>query len=196
VKANKMILHLPNFITILNMLLGLAVLYQTFGQNGEAYRLPACILILIAAALDALDGSLARALNTESALGKQLDSFADLISFGLAPVSILLTHSSFRDLGWIMFACAAFYIVAAAFRLARFNTGNFTGFFLGLPITAAGFVLILVNLILHFNSAARRPFSTIPVIVLIYLLALLMVSKVKIYRRPHVFYKREYSNEP
>ena len=92
------------------------------------------------------------------------------------------------------YVCMCLLHCCSSIQTARFNTGNlpvFSGPPTRLPVCAYP-----VNLILHFNSAARRPFSAIPVIVLIYLLALLMVSKVKIYRRPHVFYKREYSNEP
>ena len=181
-KSNKYLQHIPNLITIINMLLGVSVLYIVFSQKGEVYRLTACGMILAAVVLDSFDGAVARALNVESALGKQLDSFADLISFGLAPLAILLTHNSFRNLGWLMYACIAIYSISAAYRLARFNLGDFNNFFLGLPITAAGLVLILTNVVLHFYDVYNRSFSTLPVIILIFSLSILMISNIKIYR--------------
>ncbi len=181
-KSNKYLQHLPNLITIINMLLGVSVLYIVISQKGEAYRLTACGMILAAVVLDSFDGAIARALNVESALGKQLDSFADLISFGLAPLAILLTHNNFKNLGWLMYVCIALYSISAAYRLARFNLGDFNNFFLGLPITAAGLVLILINVALHFCDVYNRSISTIPVIILILLLSILMVSNIKIYR--------------
>jgi CDP-diacylglycerol--serine O-phosphatidyltransferase len=182
IKSNRYIRHLPNLITLLNMLLGISVIFIVISQQGEVHRLTACGMILASVVLDCFDGKIARALNVESILGKQLDSFADLISFGLAPMAILLTHGSFRSLGWIMYAFIAIYTIAAAYRLARFNLGDFTDFFLGLPITVAGLILTLTNAVLHFYDVNSHPFHTIPVIILILILSILMVSNIKINR--------------
>jgi len=179
---NKYLGHIPNLITVANMVLGTLVLFSAISQKGEEYRLAACIMILIAVVLDVFDGKIARSLNMESSLGKQLDSFADLISFGLAPMAVLLTYNSFRDLGWLIYTCIAIYTIAAAYRLARFNTGNYTDFFLGLPITASGLILTLTNIILHFYDFYNRSPRTLPVIILICILAVLMASNIKIYR--------------
>ncbi|HHU77733.1 MAG TPA: CDP-diacylglycerol--serine O-phosphatidyltransferase [Clostridiales bacterium] len=181
-KANRLIRLIPNILTTANMLLGILVLFIVICQKGEANRLASCIMILIAVGLDCLDGMMAKSFNAESPLGKQLDSFADFVSFGLAPLAVLLTHNSFRDLGLIMYLSVSFYAISAAYRLARFNTGDFADFFLGLPITAAGFILTSTNLVLHFYAVSGRPFAVMPVIVLIYILSVLMASRIKIYR--------------
>ena len=75
--------NISNSMTLLNMLSGLSVLYLSISMGGQNYARLSCILILIAVVADIFDGALARYLGTESDLGKQLDSFADLISFGL-----------------------------------------------------------------------------------------------------------------
>ena len=96
------------------MLLGILVLFIVICQKGEANRLASCIMILIAVGLDCLDGIMAKSFNAESPLGKQLDSFADFVSFGLAPLAVLLTHNSFRDLGLIMYLSVSFRSAASA----------------------------------------------------------------------------------
>src|SRR5690606_3490034 len=75
--------QIPNVLTLVNMLSGLTVLYLNISMAGQDYSVLSCFLILIAAGLDAFDGTIARLLDTESDFGKQLDSFADLISFGI-----------------------------------------------------------------------------------------------------------------
>jgi CDP-diacylglycerol--serine O-phosphatidyltransferase len=185
-RGNRFIRYVPNLITIISMLSGILVLFIVFSQKGEAYRLESCFMILIAVIFDAFDGKIARTYNVESALGKQLDSFADFVSFGLAPIAILLTHSSFRETGYITYICFALYSLAAAFRLARFNTGDFSNHFLGLPITAAGLILIITNLIIHYFAYNKRTFSIIPIYILICILAILMMSNIKIKRLSHI----------
>ena len=88
-KANRLIRLIPNILTTANMLLGILVLFIVICQKGEANRLASCIMILIAVGLDCLDGMMAKSFNAESPLGKQLDSFADFVSFGLAPLAVL-----------------------------------------------------------------------------------------------------------
>ena len=139
-------------------------------------------MILLAGGLDALDGRLARLWNAESALGKQLDSFADLISFGLAPGLLTLTHPEVRALGWPSYASLGLYVLAGAFRLARFNLGDFRDYFLGLPITAAGIILVLVNLLLHYGPILELGWGAAALNGLVLLLAALMASRVAVKR--------------
>ena len=127
--------NIPNLLTLANMLLGLIVLYLSIGNAGHAVL--SCILILIAAVVDAFDGTIARLLGAESDFGKQLDSFADLTTFGLAPFAVLLTLEPIRATPTLL-PVLALHPLAGAFRLARFNLGNYTDYFVGLPITAAG----------------------------------------------------------
>lgn len=178
-KATK---QLPNFITGLNMLLGLSVIFMHIGPISPGSPLLACIFILTAAFLDAIDGRLARFLKAESHLGKQLDSFADFVSFGLAPMVILLAHPVIRSQGWPIYACFILYALAGGFRLARFNLSEDKGSFTGLPITAAGFLLILLNLFLHTSRALEYELTMLLVAAFVCLLSAFMVSTLKIPR--------------
>ena len=127
-----------NMLTIGNMTFGGASLMATLS---EAYSY-SVLFIFIAAFLDRFDGIVARKLNQESDLGKQLDSMSDIISFGVAP-AILLYELSLAEFGVAGMAFTVLYIASGAFRLARFNITESNGFFIGLPITAAGTVVTL-----------------------------------------------------
>lgn len=179
---NSILKHIPNLITISNMMLGLSVLFINISQVGENYRFTACVLILVAVFLDSIDGKLARALKAESAMGKELDSFADFVSFGIAPMAILLTHEHFRRIGIIIYISVAFYAICGAYRLARYNIGEYHYYFEGLPITASGFIMILLNIILHFTNLAQSNFAVVAINIFIIILGILMVSRVKVYR--------------
>lgn len=180
-KNSSLVKQLPNLLTCLNMLLGLVVLFSQVWK-GPNYRLRACLLILLAACVDALDGKLARRLGVESSLGKQLDSFADIISFGIAPVLITLTHTQVRAGGWLSYACLGLYVLAAAFRLARFNIGDYRDYFLGLPITAAGTIVVAHNLLLHYSTLLQGRLGVPLTWGLFLVLAGLMVSRLPIRR--------------
>lgn len=179
---NRTIKHIPNFITALNIMLGLWVLFINISQANENYRFTSCVLILIAVFLDSIDGKLARALKVESDMGKQLDSFADFVSFGIAPMAILLTHENFRKIGIVIYISVAFYAICGAYRLARYNIGEYHNYFEGLPITASGFVMILLNIILHLTNLAKNDITVIITNVLIIILSIMMISRVRIYR--------------
>lgn len=132
--------HIPNFLTLMNLLMGLAGLLLVMQRN-PAY---ASLLIFAAAVFDLLDGMAARALNVRSELGKQLDSLADLVSFGVLPAFILFRVLEFRLLGfsgtaWTIAAYIPLLIpLFAALRLARFNIDTRQeDSFIGLPTPAA-----------------------------------------------------------
>jgi CDP-diacylglycerol---serine O-phosphatidyltransferase len=133
---------IPNSFTAFSMLLGLASIVQSV--NGH-YELAAW-MILWGVLLDKLDGTAARLLNASSHFGAQLDSFADFISFGIAPAALLFFGLSEIDMvhyGWMM-AASGIYVVAVAARLARFNVseppqGNLM--FYGVPTTLMGALL-------------------------------------------------------
>jgi CDP-diacylglycerol--serine O-phosphatidyltransferase len=174
--------HLPNIITLLNMLLGLLVLVIHMARPSESHRIASCGLILIAALLDGMDGRLARRLGAESPLGKQLDSFADLVSFGLAPIAILLTYPASRNGGWPLYICLILYAAAGAFRLARFNVDTYKNYFVGLPITAAGVMMVGLSLFLHYSSVLQHDITVVLIAAFVCTLAVLMVSGFKIRR--------------
>ena len=168
--------NIPNLLTLANMLLGLIVLYLSIGNAGHAVL--SCILILIAAVVDAFDGAIARLLGAESDFGKQLDSFADLTTFGLAPIAVLLTLEPIRATPTLL-PVLALHPLAGAFRLARFNLGNYTDYFVGLPITAAGSIQACFGLVLsRFNFLSRWVLGSATLLTIA--LSLLMVSSFKI----------------
>jgi CDP-diacylglycerol--serine O-phosphatidyltransferase len=170
--------NLPNLLTLLNMLFGLAVLYLCISEGGRDYPALSCHFILMAALLDAFDGSIARFLGTESGFGKQLDSFADLITFGLAPIAVLVTIEPIGATASLLFVLAL-YPVAGVFRLARFNLGDYTGYFVGLPITAAGFIQACFVLFLsHFKFSPQ--WVVVSAALLTTILSIMMVTPFKI----------------
>jgi CDP-diacylglycerol--serine O-phosphatidyltransferase len=130
--------HIPNFITCLNLVCGcLAVFFGFKAIMSGNFSLP-LYFILAAAVFDFLDGMAARVLNARSEMGKQLDSLADMISFGLAPgalvVAIIGHATNVPD--WLPFV--GFVIpVFSALRLAKFNIDERqTSSFLGLAVPA------------------------------------------------------------
>ncbi|WP_346354228.1 CDP-diacylglycerol--serine O-phosphatidyltransferase [Azotosporobacter soli] len=126
---------IPNGFTAANLVFGMGSLLATFHAEYQW----AALLVFIAALSDALDGRVARYLNVSSDFGKELDSLCDLVSFGVAP-AFLAYSFLLKDFHLIGIAVAIFFPVCGAFRLARFNvnTSVVKGYFMGMPIPAAG----------------------------------------------------------
>jgi CDP-diacylglycerol--serine O-phosphatidyltransferase len=125
--------HIPNFITCLNLFSGCVAAYLAFKGNYPG----AFIAIMLASVFDFLDGFAARLLKAYSAMGKELDSLADMVSFGLAPGAIVFSLLSQTGLNeWIPFL--GFLIpVFSGLRLAKFNIDDRqTSSFIGLPVPA------------------------------------------------------------
>ena len=125
--------HIPNTITCLNLFSGSMAVYYAFLGN---YQL-VFALVLLAAVFDFFDGFAARLLKAYSPMGKELDSLADMVSFGLAPGAVafsLLRQTVFPE--WLAFA--GFIIpVFSALRLAKFNIDERqTNSFIGMPTPA------------------------------------------------------------
>lgn len=134
-RMRKGVYLLPSLFTFGNIILGFYACVR--GLRGDFQT--AAILIVIAGFLDAFDGRIARMSKTESAFGKEFDSLADVITFGLAPA--LLAHlwglQHFGRIGWLI---PVFYLLCAATRLARFNVQSRSvdsRFFVGLPTPPA-----------------------------------------------------------
>jgi CDP-diacylglycerol---serine O-phosphatidyltransferase len=172
--------HIPNLFTLLNLFFGcMAIVYilqtndfvylASDGQNFDFVgkeSMPAqwwygSLFIGIAAIIDFLDGAVARFFKAESALGKQLDSLADVVSFGAAPAMImyqLLRMSHMQDANavetdnWLL--TPAFVVAcAAAYRLGKFNLDTTqTTSFKGVPTPAVGLLIASFPLILHTNA--------------------------------------------
>ena len=156
-----------NVLTLANLSLGGFAIIFTLKGNLEL----SLLLIFIAALADRFDGMIARKLNIESELGKQLDSMSDIISFGVAP-ALLIYQGILIEFGDPGAFFTIFYIGCGAFRLARFNISENNGYFTGLPITAAGCLATLSYLAIPYFPAPFFLFTMIN-------LSLLMVSQKK-----------------
>ncbi|WP_090841064.1 CDP-diacylglycerol--serine O-phosphatidyltransferase [Alkalicoccus daliensis] len=166
-----MIKHIPNGITLSNLLFG----FMSIGATSIGDYQNAAIFILIGMMLDSMDGWTARKLGVESTFGKELDSLADIVTFGAAP-AMLIFGTTFTDLGFIGLLIAGTFPIFGAIRLARFNIDSDTStksYFTGVPITAAGGIIALLTL---FNYAL--PQAAISAVYM--LLCILMVSKIPV----------------
>ena len=139
-----MLIHIKNSIanafTIMNLLLGfvsIALISLSFTDYQNNINL-ACILIFIAALIDAFDGKIARKLGTSGDFGKEFDSLADLVSFCLAPSILIFAYSyDLLDLNLTyLIILSAFPLICGAIRLAKFNTykeHSNQSYYIGLP---------------------------------------------------------------
>jgi len=142
--------HIPNSITCLNLFSGCVAVFLAFKGNYEG----AIIAILLAAVFDFFDGFAARLLKAYSPMGKELDSLADMVSFGVAPGAIVFSLLSETNVcEWLPFL--AFLIpVFSGLRLAKFNIDERqTTSFIGLPTPAnAIFWAGLAFFLLHISD--------------------------------------------
>jgi CDP-diacylglycerol---serine O-phosphatidyltransferase len=181
-KKTRMIL--PNAITLIGVCIGLTSI--KFAIDGKFAI--AIIGILFAGLMDALDGRIARLIKGTSKMGKELDSLADVISFGVAPAMIMyFWNLQYLDkLGW--FVCLM-YVVCVALRLARFNVNSEEdpswkdNFFEGLPSPAGG-IIVLMPLILSFSGLEEFLFRiNYDLIVPVYfiIVSILLISTIPTY---------------
>jgi CDP-diacylglycerol--serine O-phosphatidyltransferase len=167
---------LPSMFTVANLFCGYGcVVYATQGDFDTA-----AVLIGIAMILDTLDGFVARLTNSSSAFGVQLDSLADVVSFGLAPAILAFTWGLWplKRLGW---AAGFIFVTAAAMRLARFNiqTGTITDkrYFVGMPSPAAASVIASTVYLYPYGLQERE--TALPALAMVIVPALLMVSTIR-----------------
>jgi CDP-diacylglycerol--serine O-phosphatidyltransferase len=130
---------LPSMLTVSNLLCGYAsIVYSTRGDFDTA-----AVLIGVAMVVDTLDGFFARLTHSQSAFGAELDSLADVVSFGVAPAILAFTWGLW-PLGRFGWAAGFVYVTTAALRLARFNIQGMAAtdkrYFAGLPSPAAASV--------------------------------------------------------
>jgi len=186
-----MMQNVPNFITSLNLTAGFIAII--FAANGDLVT--ASWLILAAMIFDFLDGFSARILKAYSAIGKELDSLADIVSFGVAPGFIVYqllndSLSSFAPMTAnydnikliLILLIPAIMPVCAALRLAIFNLDSTQATtFKGLPTPANGLAVISVIIAGHYSHCALlSSFTGSPVMLLFFTisLSLLMVSRI------------------
>lgn len=181
----------PNFMTAGNLFCGFFAIMHLLSKppagSHENYYI-AIVLILGACVFDMFDGLVARAIGEDSPFGREFDSLADIVSFGVAP-ALLVHHVVLDDFdndkfGWFI---AFFYLLCGAMRLARFNCVAATGVkskssdFTGCPIpAAAGVISSITLLLLEFNENSREigrwKYILPPLMIL---LSWLMFSKIK-----------------
>ena len=189
--------NLANTITLLNLFCGLISILLI--MNANLYY--ASILIFIGSILDYIDGSLARLLKTDSKIGKQLDSFADIVTFGIAPGFILfqlIYHSNtltffqsisniynhdmlfVKDKNWQLSLIGLLIPLFSAIRLSKFNTTKSkTTYFIGLPTPAAALFIASLPLIMHYNPDYF--ISDYALIAISIILSLLLISEIHLF---------------
>ncbi len=197
-EARLKIYFLPNLLTAGNLFCGFIALTKIVEANPDAPGFTdvirvALFYILLACICDLLDGRVARMGGYESPFGREFDSLADVVSFGVAPAFLvhrIVLADVFRlypKLGWFI---ASIYLICGAFRLARFNCladkpgGGGGKEFIGFPIpAAAGFVASLTLFLLwaedHDYTKFRESYLRYALPVLLVFLSLMMVSQVK-----------------
>jgi CDP-diacylglycerol--serine O-phosphatidyltransferase len=183
--------HLPNFLTSLNLASGFAaILFASAGNT-----IAASWIILAAMIFDFLDGFSARMLRAYSAIGKELDSLADVVSFGVAPGVIMYGlirnsimpemppgNSTVSLVTILIIAAAAIMPVCAALRLAIFNIDETqTKSFKGLPTPANALAVVSLVISSHYTDASsviNLVNSPALLITITFVLSLLMVSRI------------------
>lgn len=178
---------IPNSFTALSLLLGVGSIVT--GQLGDLEL--AAWMIVWCGLLDVLDGVTARLLKATSNFGAEFDSMADLVAFGVAPGMLVLQAGmqvGNAEMGsgafWVLLLSVGVFILAGAMRLARFNLTSDeprTGWFAGIPITAAGGGLLSTGVILllrYEEIASAMPLHGYLPIAL-FVLALGMISSLR-----------------
>jgi CDP-diacylglycerol--serine O-phosphatidyltransferase len=206
-KLKNIHLQIPNLLTLCNLFLGcIGILYAfderyfVITKQGGIYTTEevsnrlfmSCFVIFAAAVVDFLDGFIARALKAGSEKGKQLDSLADVVTFGVLPGIILyqlLSRSYFADTEamhtskWHM-VLALIVPLAAAYRLARFNVVETTKeYFTGLATPAMAIFVATLPLILLTNPFGLGQYTINKYLlnVLVVVLSYLMISDIKMF---------------
>lgn len=193
---------LPSAITLISVLCGFSSVVMSLNAAGGSprwYFTWAAGLLVLAGVFDGLDGRVARATNTATEFGVQLDSLADVLSFGMAPAILAYRYGFFqlgmgnhnlRAVGW---AASFLFVACGALRLARFNVQVGTvdsRFFVGLPIPAGA--ACIASVILAFPDVPERPWQAYAFAAELVLVGLMMVSTLrfpsfkKVSRKPSV----------
>ena len=191
----KLIDHLPNTITMLNLLSGtLAIVYALEGELGYAG-----FLILIAGIMDFLDGFTARVLKAHSDIGKELDSLADVVSFGVAPALIVFTlmkkalpglnlplsdiTASFGN--WLYLLSPFMIPLFSALRLAKFNIDERqTVNFIGMPTPANAFLWASLAVFYTYTTSPAITvllFTSRNILITVIITSLLLVSELPMF---------------
>ncbi len=177
---------LPNLFTVTSIFCGFYALTLVCGEARPDQLYQAALAIFFAMFFDGFDGRVARLTRTQSQFGMELDSLADVISFGVVP-GLLVHKWALAPLGLAGLLIAFAFTACGALRLARFNViaqrsghGGASRFFVGLPIPLAAGVLI--SMVIAHHVARGGPLEAearVPITFCVAALALLMVSTVR-----------------
>ncbi|WP_367363868.1 CDP-alcohol phosphatidyltransferase family protein [Candidatus Tisiphia endosymbiont of Nedyus quadrimaculatus] len=191
---------LPNFITLLGLVVGVSAI--KFGLDGRWEKAVYCTLV--AAIIDGIDGRIARMLNATSPFGAELDSLCDFANFGVVPAYLVYLWSfqqyEYKVLSW---GSILLFMVCMALRLARFNTTIFHEihnkkieyFFTGVP-APCGALLALMPMILDFEVSSVFGINirehTIMIDLYIVVIAFLLASSLPTFSTKNINIKHEY----
>ncbi|MFZ5438454.1 MAG: CDP-diacylglycerol--serine O-phosphatidyltransferase [Myxococcota bacterium] len=185
-KLRDLMFVLPNLFTVSSIFCGFYAMTLCAGDASPTQLYQAALAIFFGIFFDGFDGRVARLTKTQSLFGQELDSLADVVTFGAAP-ALLVWKWALRDLGIVGIIAAFCFAACGALRLARFNVlairsphGGASSFFVGMPIpfAAAG----VISMIIAFENARGGPLpdeARWPVLGVVIFLALLMVSTVR-----------------
>ena len=168
---------LPSAVTLMNLGMGVISLMLAFNHQLRW----AALFVLFAVICDVMDGILARRLNASSDFGKELDSLADMVSFGAAPAFLVLEllrpFETPGTLSTLAIVACILYIFCGAYRLARFNVLNISEYYVGVPITLAGG---LIGLLILAVTAMPGWFY----LMVLLILSGLMISRITVPKTP------------
>jgi len=165
--------HLADWFTLANAVCGTGAMFamMTYLQSGDVSHVYfACAMVLAAGVFDVIDGRVARWRQNSSAMGRELDSLADAVTFVIAPA--MLIYFRFFHTPRIGLVVATFAVICGIARLAKFNTTTDTRSFIGMPtpfFAAMTIALVFLDIRLREEAAA----------LIFFILALLMISPVK-----------------
>jgi CDP-diacylglycerol---serine O-phosphatidyltransferase len=187
----KGIYILPNLFTVAALFGGFYAIVMAMNGRFDL----AAIGVFCAMVLDSLDGRVARMTNTQSAFGEQMDSLADMVSFGAAP-ALIMYEWALKGLGKAGWIAAFVYCACAALRLARFNTNIGVvdkRYFQGLPSPAAaalmtGFIWVLDDL--GFKNVSASPVIAWSAFAMALYAGLTMVTNVPFYSGKDVNFRK------
>ena len=176
---------LPNLFTLANVFCGFFALTRCAGAARIEELYEAALAICFGLFFDLFDGRVARLTRTQSQLGLQLDSLADVISFGAAP-ALLVYKWGLTHFGLAGVFVAFLFVAAAALRLARFNVltqheqqGKTGRYFLGLPTPAAASMIVSLVVVHYRIGGDYQVVGQSTIATLVVILAYLMVSRVR-----------------
>lgn len=166
--------YIPSILTLCNLSCGFMAIVI-----GDIYY--GSLLLIAGIFFDAFDGLMARAFNVQSAMGKELDSLADMVSFGIAPAYLYTLVSPVNH--WFMYLAPITFVIGAALRLAKFNVRPPQDYFEGLatPFATLFLVGIFIGVQFEKNFFINSLDSTLIYSLIPFFLMMLMISNIRMF---------------